>query len=230
MRPLAALFLAAAALTSGLRAGLVSSLSAVPATLSQGQDLSVQLSVVNSDTVTAAVSPTLGWIDNGFGPVLLQGPGTLPESVPAKSSAAFTWVFKAGGCGGVVFSASASAAPDAGPETSGTVTAESEALCGSASPGPPMGSAAILGNVFHPLDGGTLVLKFVEPYAGAVDIDLFDRLGRQVQHLAVSAEPGTTLLPWDGRGSDGTVVPSGIYEAYFHGKGLNSLVKFAVIK
>lgn len=95
---------------------------------------------------------------------------------------------------------------------------------------PLMGSAVILGNIYHPLQGGLLPLRISEPYDSTVDIDVYDRLGRKVKHMELTVGPGVTTTQWDGRGDDGALVASGIYEAYFYGKGLSSLVKFAVIK
>jgi hypothetical protein len=99
-----------------------------------------------------------------------------------------------------------------------------------ATPAPLLGTAVILGNIYHPLQGGTMTLQFNEPYASAVDIDLYDRVGRLVRHMELNVGPGVTTTEWDGRDNDGVTVASGIYVAYFHGKGLSSLLKFAVIK
>jgi|GEM_PF-7035760 len=99
-----------------------------------------------------------------------------------------------------------------------------------ATPAPLVGSAVIDGNFFHPLQGGILPLKYDEPYAATVTIDLYNRMGHRVKQLRQTGGPGTYTMPWDGIGDDGVIVSSGIYVAHFYGRGLDSLVKFAVIK
>jgi hypothetical protein len=222
------------ALAGGLHAALNGPELQAPASVAPGQDFTVALSVSNGESYTATVSADLG--ANTF--AVLGGPWPLSATVSSGASASFTWTFSGSGCGAQTISAWASAPlPAGGLEDSGTVSATVQVLC-TPSPTPPptrtpaaeLGSALILGNVFHPLQGGQMTLQFTEPYASTVTVTLYDRLGRQVKGFSMSVGPGTQAISWDGRGDDGSYVASGIYEASFSGRGLNSLVKFAVIK
>jgi len=245
--------LALTALSAPLAAGsgLVASLGS-PSSVAQGQAFTVQLAVANNLTTTAQLSPTLGSAESGPGLTLLSGPSPAAIAVPPTFNTEFTWTFSAAGCGTVAFTASATdastgsasnvasasvglACPASPTPTPGwgaltPVPSEKPTVVVTPTPAPLLGSAMILGNVFHPLEGGTVALQFDEPYATTVDIGIYDRVGHRVKHISVDASPGQTTIDWDGRGDDGLVVASGIYIAYFQGRGLSSLLKLAVIK
>ena len=62
--------------------------------------------------------------------------------------------------------------------------------------------------------GGNVTLAFSLPTAGHVELAVFDIAGRRVATLADGATPsGTHEVVWNGSGSDGTPVASGVYFA-----------------
>jgi hypothetical protein len=102
-------------------------------------------------------------------------------------------------------------------------------LAGAPVPGTAAG-ARILGNVFHPLRGERMTLEWTLPEAATVDVDIYDRNGREVAHFSVQSGAGLTDTAWDGQDGKGDTLATGIYIALVHGGGLQRTLKFAVLK
>jgi hypothetical protein len=65
---------------------------------------------------------------------------------------------------------------------------------------------------------GTTALEFALPVAQAVDLVIYDVLGREVRTLARGTrfEAGAHRIPWDGRRGDGGVAGAGVYFVRLH--------------
>lgn len=245
----------AAALLAGLpmlaQAGLNVSVSGGPNPLAVGQQFTVLVQVGNNDS-TNYVSGTSVWLGiqpSGFGPVLISSPSPASQNIQPSGTAFFTWTFSGSACGDVLFTATAtgtdtgtSASVSSGfpsgflfsipctPTPTPTVSPTPWVVYGTPTAVPQEASASIPGNIFHPMNGGQLQLRFDAPYEGVIQVDLYDRLGRHVKHFERNVMPGSYAELWDGRSDDGLLVASGIYVAHFRGKGLSRTVKFAVVK
>ena len=99
-----------------------------------------------------------------------------------------------------------------------------------ATPEPSQGNASIPGNLFHPLQGPPLQLNYSVPFASVVTITIFNRNGVRVKSFSSDKGAGSWSESWDGRADDGNWVSSGVYAAYFKGKGLSKTLKLVVIK
>ena len=99
-----------------------------------------------------------------------------------------------------------------------------------ATPEPSQGSASIPGNLFHPLRGQPLQLNYSVPFASVVTITIFNRNGQKVKNFLSDRSAGSWSETWDGRADDGNWVSSGVYAAYFKGKGLNKTLKLVIVK
>jgi hypothetical protein len=88
-----------------------------------------------------------------------------------------------------------------------SVTADTEV----ASRGSTQGSLALIGNHPNPFNPITTV-SFSVPTVSEVRIDIYSVTGQHVRSLAEQTyEAGTHQIVWDGRGSDGAVLPAGVY-------------------
>lgn len=213
-------------------AGLSVTLAAAPPSPPAGSSFTVQLTVVNNGANPVWTVPALGW-NSAVG--ISQASAPTGKTITAAFSDSFTWTFSASACAEVTFTGSASGTDGGTPVASGDSNPVTVHVCTPTPgvtylPAPKDGNAVILGNLFHPMDGGQMQLRYDAPYEGKIQVDLYDRLGRHLKHLERDVLPGSYTEAWDGRGDDGLVVASGIYVAYFHGKGLNRVVKFAVLK
>ncbi len=92
------------------------------------------------------------------------------------------------------------------------------------------GSATIPGNVFHPLEGSPLTLRFIVPFSGKVEIRIYNRQGFLVKSIEKEAAPGAGSVTWDGHSDGGPLAASGVYGVHFRAKGLNKILKIVVIK
>jgi hypothetical protein len=117
-------------------------------------------------------------------------------------------------------------AAQAGPVATTTTTP----IYATATPEPTSGSASIPGNLFHPLRGQPLQLNYSVPYDGMVTIKIYSRNGQLVKSLQSDRSAGSWTESWDGRADDGNWVSSGVYAAYFKGKGLSKTLKLVVVK
>jgi len=61
---------------------------------------------------------------------------------------------------------------------------------------------------------GTGTFEFALAQSGPVELEIYSVDGRRVRTLATGTmEPGTVLLPWDGRDDDGRILPAAVYYA-----------------
>lgn len=255
MRP-AARILAVAALATLPRlamAALSVALSGGPSVVSPAQPFTVILQVQNTGSLTVnGVSPALSVMPSGPAPLLLAGPVPVSQSIATLGYAYFSWTYSAPASGSVGFTATAAGSDGAGTVSSSnsnlvqisiatpsptptatpvlTPTPTPWVIYSTPTPPPTQPNASIPGNLYHPLDGGQLQLRYDAPSEGRMQVDLYDRLGRHVKHFERNVLPGSYSELWDGRSDDGLLVSAGIYVAYFHGSGLSRTVKFAVIK
>ncbi|MES2202664.1 MAG: FlgD immunoglobulin-like domain containing protein [candidate division FCPU426 bacterium] len=122
------------------------------------------------------------------------------------------------------------ATPTPSVTVSPTITPTPWVVYSTATPGPLVGDAKIPGNLFRPLSGAPLKLNFYVPFAGKVNISLYNRQGVRIKSFEKERGAGESSESWDGRADDGALVPAGIYAAHFRGNGLNKTVKLVVIK
>src|SRR6185503_14593522 len=72
------------------------------------------------------------------------------------------------------------------------------------------GRATLLANTPNP--GASTMLRFVLPARAPVDLSIYDVRGRQVKTvLHETREAGRHEIRWDGRGSDGHALATGVY-------------------
>ena len=82
-------------------------------------------------------------------------------------------------------------------------------------------------NPFNP----RTVISFVMPAAGVANVEVFDMRGRVVRSLlSAEREAGPQSVVWDGRGSDGRTVPSGVYLVRASGGRMVSFTKVSLTK
>jgi hypothetical protein len=251
--------IAAAASASAAWASLAANMDALPSNVLPGQSFTVVMHVINNGSllvngITAQAYP----VQSGFSASLSSGPYPASQNLAATASGDFTWVYSGSACGDVYFSGSASGSDSGGPQSvnaapsssvhmvctttptptlgtpSATPTASPTAspiiIFVTVTPPPAQGSASIPGNIFHPLQGGTLSLNYSLPYAGQLSISIYNRNGVKLKGIQVDSPAGSFSQAWDGRGDDGEILASGIYVAVFRGKGLNRSVKLVIIK
>jgi hypothetical protein len=243
--------LIAALLLTGTRlhAGLTNANLTGPGNAAAGQVFTMSLSVYNPGpgTVTnlqASIAPAAF----GFSPTVLGGPSPASVASAGPGSYTFVWAVSGTGCGTADFNATANGVeggsvsassnthqvsnyctPTPTPTPTPVLTATPTPWVVYISP-PANGDARILGNLFRPLLGSPLQLQADLPEAGALVVELFDRLGHRVKRFELNAAAGPLTLNWDGRSDDGLLVASGIYVAQFRARKLDKRVKFAVLK
>ena len=96
--------------------------------------------------------------------------------------------------------------------------------------GPALGATRILGSRPNPFNPATeLAFELAEP--GEVDLAVFDARGRQVVTLvAGTSSAGRHTVRWDGRGSDGVPLASGVYFARLVAGSATSTYKLTLVQ
>jgi hypothetical protein len=227
------------------RAGLNNPVLNGPGSVAAGQVFTLELQVDNNSAVPVQGVTVAMSYSASLGVTPLATPPSAPVDVAPLGSARFTWLYSMVGCGNQAFTATAQ-----GSEGGATVSAAAGRVVtiycsptptpsftptpwivyGTPTPLPREGRASISGNLYRPLLGQPLQLKVVLPEASTLHIDLYDRLGRRVRHFEQEAPAGELSVPFDGRGDDGVLLATGIYAAHFSARGLNRVLKFAILK
>jgi hypothetical protein len=224
-------------------AALAASMVASPSYVLLGQSVTVVMNVINNGGATVNNLQPSNIDQQGTGNALLVGgPSPASMSLASGMTGTFTFTYSAYGCGTLTFSGYATGT-DSGPLSSNDSQSSNVLIdCGptltptpiivyvTATPPPALGAASIPGNIFHPLQGGSLSLNYSLPYAGQLDISIYNRNGVKVKDIQVDSPAGSFSQAWDGRGDNGDLLASGIYVAVFRGKGLNKSVKLVIIK
>ena len=224
-------------LSAGARAGLVATdIHALPLSAVSGDSITVTLSIQNNDSVQTvnSIIPQVGAIITGSVFLSLSG-GPLPatQNLAPLASGSFTYVFSGVGCGDITFTGSASGSDLSGPVVSNTANASlavSMVCYVTPTPAPVQGDAKIPGNVFHPLKGQPLLLDYSLPFAGRIEISVYDRNGLRVWSISRDRDAGSWSESWDGVSNAGALAASGVYVAHFQSKGLNKNVKLVIVK
>lgn len=224
-----------------------------PSSAAVGGTVTLILQVTAGSNTVTGITPAVS-ISSGSA-VLETGP--LPTSMTLTANAVddFTYTYSVTGCGDLVFSTSAtgmenlapvisnpfstlrvtvscpySPTPTSTPTPYVDATPTPQVVYVTATPVPGKTDAKILGNMFHPLQGGTVGLRYVLPQGGTLLIHIYNRQGQVVKTIQTQVAPGEGTQTWDGRNDEGDVVASGIYLVLFQGDGLNKVAKLVVIK
>lgn len=93
------------------------------------------------------------------------------------------------------------------------------------------GKVTITDNLFRPLQGGSAAIALETFAAGHVTLRLYTSDGALVATLADQDFPaGTSAFTWNGRGSGGAVVASGLYLLSIKASGIEETRKIVIIK
>ena len=92
-----------------------------------------------------------------------------------------------------------------------------------ASPGP--------ARALTPPDAGALAVEFSVPAAMAVDLAVFDLMGRRVASLSHGVTPaGERSVRWDGRDASGQLAPVGVYLLRLEAGGASRALRFVIAR
>ncbi len=93
------------------------------------------------------------------------------------------------------------------------------------------GDAEVLGNMIHPLNNESVLVKYRVNGAGYVIIIVYDRKGTAVRRLfSGNAQPGQYQLSWNGMDYTGHAVATVIYILYIKAPSYENKSKIGVIK
>jgi hypothetical protein len=93
------------------------------------------------------------------------------------------------------------------------------------------GDVAVSGNVFHPLQGETVTIKYRIKNAARVIMAVYDRRGKAVKMIYNGEQaPGIYSETWNGAGDNGIISAGGIYIIYLKTDSAENRIKVGVIK
>jgi hypothetical protein len=93
------------------------------------------------------------------------------------------------------------------------------------------GDVAVSGNVFHPLQGETVTIKYRIRKTAGVIMAVYDRRGKAVKMIYNGEQgPGIYSEAWNGAGDNGIVSAGGIYIIYLKTDSAENRIKVGVIK
>ena len=93
------------------------------------------------------------------------------------------------------------------------------------------GDVEVLGNMIHPLNNESVIVKYRVNGPGYVIITVYDRKGSAVRRLfSGNAQPGQYQLSWNGMDDTGHAAATGIYILYIKAPSYENKSKIGVIK
>lgn len=93
------------------------------------------------------------------------------------------------------------------------------------------GDIAVFNNIFHPLKGEVVTIKYRVKDAGKVIVIVYDRKGKVIKRIySGDRAAGIYTETWNGKDENGITAANGVYIIYIKAGSLESKVKTAIIK